>query len=199
MKRFVTVLAVIVFTASLGYARFEKGSIFFAVNNGQISNTETMLAENPELIDARYEPPTGAKGDYDWCKGRTPLHVAIEQHGQLGMTKLLLKYGARVNVQGGKNSVAPLHIGDRLNRFDKVPLLIEAGADLNIQDKWGSTALHHAVMAQSMEVLEQLVDAGADINIKSNKGLTALKFAIEYRGGREGKLARFLLQNGAIE
>ncbi len=158
-----------------------------------------LLAESPALINARYEPEPNASARFLKRKGWTPLHFAIARHGHVGSTKVLLEHGADVNVRGGERNDSPLHLGADYNRLDKVPLLIEAGADINIQNRWGVTPVHEAVNSKSMAVLEQLVAAGADINLLSNKGYTPLDIAIKYRGGRNTEMARFLIERGARE
>ena len=45
--------------------------------------------------------------------------------------------------------------------------------DVNIQDKYGYTALHWAVINNQTENVKALLDYGADIGIKSKKGDTA--------------------------
>lgn len=48
----------------------------------------------------------------------------------------------------------------------------EEGSDLDLQDKNGDTALHHAGRAGQKELCECLASQGADQNIKNNKGNT---------------------------
>jgi ankyrin repeat protein len=52
--------------------------------------------------------------------------------------------------------------------------LIAAGADVNQQNKDGSTALLTAALFCRSEIVEALLDAGADKRIRSNTGSTAL-------------------------
>jgi uncharacterized UPF0146 family protein len=56
--------------------------------------------------------------------------------------------------------------------------LIEAGADLNIQDIEGQTALMYAIKFGNEEVAKELIEAGADLNIQDIEGQTALMHAI---------------------
>ena len=55
--------------------------------------------------------------------------------------------------------------------------LIDAGADVNIKDKDGSTALMWASDNGHTETVKLLIDAGADVNIKNKYGRTALMWA----------------------
>jgi len=54
---------------------------------------------------------------------------------------------------------------------------VEAGADINITDNDGRTALQIAATSGSTDIAVALVEAGADINITDNDGRTALHIA----------------------
>ena len=56
--------------------------------------------------------------------------------------------------------------------------LINAGADINKEDKNGGTALIYCFMDQDrIECLKELIAAGADLNKEDKNGQTALKSA----------------------
>ena len=55
--------------------------------------------------------------------------------------------------------------------------LLDAGADINIRDKYGRTALYWACHYNRTNIVPLLLDAGADINITNNNGYTALQYA----------------------
>ena len=61
-----------------------------------------------------------------------------------------------------------------------VQLLIEAGADVNIRDEDGSTALMCAAEHGHMEIVKHLLHhPDTDVSVKDNDGLTALAVAME--------------------
>jgi hypothetical protein len=68
----------------------------------------------------------------------------------------------------------PLITAAALGRVQVAKALIEAKADLNLQNKDGSTALHTAAFLCHPEIVEALLKAGADKAIKTNTGATAL-------------------------
>ena len=65
----------------------------------------------------------------------------------------------------------------RTNNPTIVILLLEAGADPNARDDWGSTPLHRGVHNANLVVTSHLLAAGADPNIRNNRGNTPLKSA----------------------
>ena len=70
-------------------------------------------------------------------------------------------------------------------------MLLEAGADKNLADNDGSTALMMAAVQGHATVLRLLLEAGADKNLADNDGSTALMMAA--RGGH-ADVMRLLLE-----
>ena len=56
-------------------------------------------------------------------------------------------------------------------------ILIVLGADVNMPDIYGKTALIQAVRAGHAEIVKLLINAGIDVNIKSDAEWTPLIFA----------------------
>ncbi len=76
----------------------------------------------------------------------------------------------------------------------QVKRLLEAGADTNLRDKDGWTALMYAVRYnEGLECVELLLNAGADIKLENNYGLTALSLAATYNNNP--KILTKLLDN----
>ncbi|CAI8021211.1 Putative ankyrin repeat protein MM_0045 [Geodia barretti] len=63
-----------------------------------------------------------------------------------------------------------------------VPMLVKAGAALDLQNKEGDSAVIIATVRYHLPVLKELVRAGADLNLQNQEGLTALM--ISSRTGR---------------
>ena len=57
-------------------------------------------------------------------------------------------------------------------KVSTVSILIQHGADLNIQDNDGKTALQRATWNGKYEFTTKLIKAGADLNIKDKDGKT---------------------------
>jgi len=71
---------------------------------------------------------------------------------------------------------------------------IKKGADVNAVDRGGGTALHQAVVSQSLPVVEVLLAAGANASVADSAGRTALHYAAIYL---QPDIARRLLDAGA--
>lgn len=59
--------------------------------------------------------------------------------------------------------------------LDIVTVLLNAGADPNLQDDYGNTALMSAVRAGNMNIMAKLINSGADEKITNKVGMTALQ------------------------
>jgi ankyrin repeat protein len=67
---------------------------------------------------------------------------------------------------------------------EAVQALLEAGAEIEIQDTDGMTALHWAAFDGQEAIVRLLLEAGACVKTKSSSGLIASSFARNY--GHEG-------------
>ena len=117
----------------------------------------------------------------DFNMGHAPMHWAFVQGGTES-AKALLESGADVNILTNRGAT-PLMItisnDDPSDIRIGVPFLINHGADPNIQDKLGNTALHFAAVNNSREVIEMLLEAGALIDAQNVLGDTALHRAAQ--------------------
>ena len=114
--------------------------------------------------------------------GNTPLHWAIRR-GEKEVVLLLLEARADVNrtAYGRGYTTAygrgytlgdaadmkgqtPLHWAISFNK-EAIPLLLEAGADVNAADRDGNTPLHWAIREGAKEVVPLLLEAGADVTL----------------------------------
>lgn len=84
--------------------------------------------------------------------------------------------------------------GDKGEHPEKIQALLDLGADVNIRDYKGKTALHRAATAGFLGSMEVLLDHGAEIDATDEKGETPLFDAV--RAGRVAAVS-LLLARGA--
>lgn len=109
----------------------------------------------------------------------TPLTRAInfsEQH-RIEIAEILLAAGVEINPRGNF-FVSPLM--QAVEDLEMVKLLIAHGADVNLKNFRGATALMGAAAAGPASVVKYLIEKGADVNARDEDGTTAL-MAAEYR------------------
>jgi len=104
--------------------------------------------------------------------------------------RLLLLAGADINARN-KDSSYPIASGSTVTIWAAISGCIEIlkdlilfGADLNLANANGDTALHLAVKYNQVESVALLIEAGAELNSQNNLGEDVLSLAIE-RGNEE--------------
>ena len=137
----------------------------------------------------------------DW-EGYTIFHYAvIRAHAQLLSMALhrinsstILDVAARFNITPLQCSSHAYHMEPLHQVLMTTSMLLEAGADVNVQNSDGQSALMLAATEGCDELVRLLLDAGADVNAQDSSGRSALMLAAE-----EGNddLVRLLLDAGA--
>jgi outer membrane protein assembly factor BamB len=90
-----------------------------------------------------------------------------------------------------------LHLAARSGDLAEVKRLVEAGADVDGSDSWGTTALMLAVKLERADVVEYLLERGADPNSRETFfGSTVLDVSL-WEGAPEYTITRMLLMAGA--
>lgn len=118
------------------------------------------------------------------------LRDAAQRNDWQEVTRILDNSKVRLNLEqtDGLVGTTVLHYASVAGEVNIVRKLIEAGVDVNIQDSFGKTSLHHIAVEERitpgmLEVARMLIEAGADVDLKDfsgdEVGATALIYARE--------------------
>ena len=107
---------------------------------------------------------------------------------------VLLKATKGENSFSNKNKETILMKACKEEKIDIVKRLIKAGANVNIKDNVGMTALGYACFVGNLEIVNTLIAAGADINTHNILGAPAMAIAM---GKGNKNIVNVLLAAGA--
>ncbi|HME32240.1 MAG TPA: ankyrin repeat domain-containing protein [Terriglobales bacterium] len=144
--------------------------VFEAAVVGDSAGLQALLAKDSTLVKAQSSD------------GFTPLHLACF-FGQLEAAETLIHHQADVDAVS-PSRIAVIHSAAASRNAALVKLVLLAGANPNLQQQGGYTALHEAAMHNSVERAQALLDAGAARGIRSDDGLTAAEMAAQ-KGNKE--------------
>ena len=136
----------------------------------------------------------------------TPLHFA-SLSGRLKILEMLLKAGADVKLRTDEENDrgTPLLMAayrtslyDKLDFFEGVKLLLQAGADPNETDNRGATPLMYAAQGGYLESVKELIKAGSDPKRLNREKSTILFYTADCRGNENEcvTVAKLMLDAG---
>jgi len=99
-----------------------------------------------------------------YSSGETALHIACNLQ-LVSIAKLLIANNINTNIQDFSHEVTALHYSILIGNKELVNLLLQSGADPNIQDIYGNTILHYAIYENNFEVLNMLIKSEKTKNI----------------------------------
>ncbi|KAL3106750.1 hypothetical protein niasHT_017805 [Heterodera trifolii] len=106
----------------------------------------------------------------------SPLHFFVDK-SHMGICKLLVSNGAKVDHGVGHRGITPLHLACEKGQMQIVRFLVEeAKADFELADFVGSSPLIYAAMEQNWMVFDYLVEKGAKIARTNKQGISLLHF-----------------------
>ena len=159
----------------------------------QVAFSAAVRDADLEVVSAMLEHRKGFSVEWrDDEAYMTPIHTAIDQTN-LDLLKLLLPHARSANVRDGVGYPA-LHWAAYRPWIEGVELLLEYGANVNLNvPSSNQSALHFGAMS-SFEVSKMLIDKGADVNAKMSNGMTPFLSAL-----MKGQLqtAQLLKEHGA--
>lgn len=134
------------------------------------------------LLDHGADPNIAANEEEECV---TPIFIAI-QNNNLEAVKLLLSYGASVNVKN-LNLETPLHqactnINSSTNNYPEiVEILFKHGADIEAKTSGDYTPLHCASSHGALDIVKILLQHGANVNALTWKNELPLDLAKCYK------------------
>ncbi|KAJ3577140.1 hypothetical protein NPX13_g3427 [Xylaria arbuscula] len=157
---------------------------------------QTLLNHN-QRYNTRYDDDISYAQFSLFRYGQIPLSYAVRYQNK-ELASLLLRAGADVNNRSEPYEFSALQLAAKLDDFEMVRYLVEAGVDVNCPPTatLGATALQFTAIKGHLVIAKYLLDHGADVNAPPAKkdGRSALEGAAEW--GRLDMLA-LLIANGA--
>ena len=158
-------------------------TIFAAVEAGDTDAVARLLAQGADVNGT-----LNSAGE-----GKTPL-MAAAAHNRLELIQPLVTAGAVVDQQEKPGGNTALFYAAQLDNTDIVQMLLEEGADPDLQDENGWSPLHVAAQYGYLSTTRALLNGAADVNLPDNKGMTPLMLTLA-RG--DERTYTILLANGA--
>lgn len=162
-------------------AKAELEKMGFAVTDAAFS--EAVAWGDPKVVSLFLD--AGMDADTRNKSGDVAIITAAKM-GHEKVLSLLLEYGADPDAVERNDWTALMYAAVNHDHDpQKVMALIEAGANINWQDKMdGRTALMEASVNGHLNVVKLLLKGGADIGLKDTKGNTALDLAKQMKWKR---------------
>ena len=117
----------------------------------------------------------------------SPLTVAV-QAGNRAVVKQLINAKANVNQPAGGNLYSPLYWAAFRGDCTIATMLLEAGADINVLNRFGSTPLMTACSQGNKEMVFLLLENECDVHLVNAAGKTALSIAKKVKSLKLPKL-----------
>jgi ankyrin repeat protein len=127
-------------------------------------------------------------------EGQTALHKASSRRDDIDTMHIILKHGLDVNALDN-NGLTPL---DLANSERTVGLLLEHGANINLRNGQGQTALHKVSLLGNPNIIHLILNHGADVDAQDDGGSTPLHLVISDASPWDAEQAiGVLLERGA--
>lgn len=147
----------------------------------QITNSLSSIAKVLFLIAIVFfgscsdRKASAQKGSNSQSAAKAPsvdIHTAVVTNN-VEAIKQHIQAGSNINEKDPLGGSSPLISASLFGKPEIAKLLIDAGADINMQNNDGSTALHTAAFFCRPEIVKMLLDKNANKTLKNKYGATA--------------------------
>eukprot|EP01155_Anaeramoeba_flamelloides_P000705 Anaeramoba_flamelloidesa1053469_82.p1 GENE.a1053469_82~~a1053469_82.p1 ORF type:complete len:419 (-),score=77.88 a1053469_82:664-1920(-) len=127
--------------------------------------------------------------------GYSALHYAVAFNKVEIVKEFLLHKGIDLNILSD-NKETPLLVASKTGNFEISKLLINAGANLNLQDKRGFSPLHFLCSTHkpTIEIVKLFLEKGVNIDAQTRTGCTPLHLAVK---NGDCRISKLLISKGA--
>jgi len=160
--------------------------IFDAIYNNDIDRVEFLITSSPDYINVRNE------------EGQTPLIVSAID-GKEDILLFLIDSGSNINEVDYDEDTALMNVARNGFRENIIEILLNRGADINLQNIHGYSAFMLAVKfnpSNTINTLQTFLNAGANIELRDSEGNTSLQLAIT---DEKEDLIMFLIEIGEAD
>lgn len=169
-------------------AAIEKGADIDAPGSGSITPLFWVLIKrNPEgltlLLEQGADPNKMIMLPEDFQEKSTSAMDVASRMDDSQYLKILLEHGGNPNLHVNDWNEPVLHRAIMYRQLDNVKLLVEHGADINHQDKSGTTPLMQAVLGTMYEIALYLLKQGSDPNLSNKHGVNAVALVERFGEG----------------
>lgn len=118
------------------------------------------------LIEASRQLLADAGGETQLVE-RVLFSVATER-GDRDLIKMLIERGVAVNEKDESTGLYPIQVAAARGHVEESQLLLDAGADPNVEDESGVSAVYYAALNQHPEAWKHLLDHGATVSTSAS-------------------------------
>ena len=164
----------------------------FAITHGDVANIRAQISSDPNLdinCEAQYGEYTGLT-----ALMVTALYGVDDAHAKIA--SLIIGAGADVNRRQSSNGSTALMDAAMGNAQPVANVLLLSGAQVNLKNNAGLSALNLAIQYHSLDMVKALCSNGADLKALDPDGRTPLADAIFYDADHE-EFASALIACGA--
>jgi ankyrin repeat protein len=156
-------------------------------------SVKKLLSQEPGLTKLTFKHPILYREKIlHWLYvGDTASHLAAAGY-RVEIVQQLLVAGADPNFNDNHRHATPLHYAadgyvngvawNPKRQVKTIEILLEAGSEINAQDKNGATPLHRAVRTRCADAVRFLLKAGADAARRNKPGSTPFHLAVQNTG-----------------